>query len=406
MSEVRRPPILMDIVEEHFDELDFLWEHREANVFTPDWTLHDLAQHEERMEAHLDGLRIAGEAGRELVRDRLEADEPSAATAAGLVLLSGSAPRDVDLVLDHFAGGDDAVVDGIRVALRHHGIDGIGDRVRELAAGEAELPAVCACDVLAFHRVASFAGARFLGSEEPLVRRLALGALGRTGQLALDQVADALEDAEPEVRRAALGEAARARVGGFVDLCRSAALRATDPDPECVRFLGALSLPGDGELLRAALDRPEIAADVVVALGASGRAENVPLLLELMDDGALGPDAVRAYRRLTGADDLEGHLPVPREEVAEGEDEREVLPPDPEKARADWARRRDETDGSALLQSGFVLEPDRLPSAFPMLTLESRRDVYLRARFVGDGSVADLELEAPAVRQGAPRSGP
>lgn len=403
MSEVWRPTVLMDIVEEHFDELDFLWEHREANVFTSDWTVEDLAYHESRMEAHLDGLRIAAEDGRELARERIRADEPSAATAAALVLLDGRHQADVDLVLELFAEGDEPAVDGVRVALRHVAIDGLEHRLRELAAGEADLPAVAACDVLAFHRVARFAAARFLESEEPLERRLALGALGRTGQLLADQVEASLADPEASVRVTALREAARAGLPGLAGLCRAAAVRRTDPDPVCVRFLGVLGDPSDCAHLLDALRRPELAADAVLGLGAAGRVEHVPVLLDLMEDERLGPDAVTAYRRITGADDVEGHLPIPREPVAEGEDEREALPPDPGKARADWAGRRDAMAEDSAWQEGIRIDGSALPDGVDALTLGVRRDVFLRSRARAPRETPDLELERLADPPRTPR---
>ena len=61
--------ILEDVIEEHAEEAAFLWQQREEAVRAPDFDIEDIMEADERVEAHLDGLRIAGQTGWEVTRD-------------------------------------------------------------------------------------------------------------------------------------------------------------------------------------------------------------------------------------------------------------------------------------------------------------------------------------------------
>jgi len=137
----------------------------------------------------------------------------------------------------------------------------------------------------------------------------------------------------------------------------------------------------------------------VAALGAMGRVEGVPILLNLTEDDALGVPATSAYKRITGAGDVEGEAPFPPPEVPEGENEAEDLPPDSEKARADWKKREGSMSPEVPWQMGIPVPPGEFPQDRETLTLEARRDLYFRLRARGGPAVPDLELEALAVRQ-------
>jgi hypothetical protein len=51
-----------DILEEHYEELQYLWGHRQVALRSPRHVLRHLTEFEERMEAHVQGLLIAVEA--------------------------------------------------------------------------------------------------------------------------------------------------------------------------------------------------------------------------------------------------------------------------------------------------------------------------------------------------------
>lgn len=83
----RSPQIIETIVEQHAEEAAFLWLLRDAAVSAPHYDLKDLAELDERVEAHIDGLRIAGDPGWEICAAGLEQEEPGEVFAAGVLAL-------------------------------------------------------------------------------------------------------------------------------------------------------------------------------------------------------------------------------------------------------------------------------------------------------------------------------
>jgi uncharacterized protein (TIGR02270 family) len=81
------PAIIETIVSQHAEEAAFLWLQRDGAVHEPHYSLKDLAKLDDRVEAHLDGLRIAGEGGWSLCRKNLEIKEPGEVFAAGVLAL-------------------------------------------------------------------------------------------------------------------------------------------------------------------------------------------------------------------------------------------------------------------------------------------------------------------------------
>jgi len=63
--------ILFDILEEHIEEADFLWQQRANALASHDYTLDELAEVEERLLAHLDGLVLGEKAAWGLIEPKL-----------------------------------------------------------------------------------------------------------------------------------------------------------------------------------------------------------------------------------------------------------------------------------------------------------------------------------------------
>jgi len=399
MTQLGRPNVIPDIVEEHFEELDFLWEQREGVVFAPDWTLEDLAELEERAEAHLDGLRLAELHAVDLARPFLAGDETFAATAATLVLMETGAQSFADEVVAALeAAGTPEARDGIRIGLRHARIDAVRERLVRLAGRDDPALAAAAADVLAFHRVGVDGVERLLDAEDPAVRVLALGALGRLGRLREpERLRTLLADDAERVRRAALGAAAASGLPDLETLCREAALDREAPVLEAMRFLGVFGNPVDLPLLEAAAADEECGAVAIEALGALGRVQAIPVLIERMEEGeAHVRAAAAAYARITAFADLGGERPAGEgvSDAADEEDEEDdAPPPDPDRARAWWAGNAERFPEEARWKDGIDVSEMPAPRLDSPLSLASWRELAWARSAAEEGPVPAADPE-------------
>ena len=67
--------IIPVIVEQHAEEAAFLWLLRDSAVIEPHYSLPDVAHLDNRTEAHIDRLRIAGDEGWEIYKETLVWEE-------------------------------------------------------------------------------------------------------------------------------------------------------------------------------------------------------------------------------------------------------------------------------------------------------------------------------------------
>jgi uncharacterized protein (TIGR02270 family) len=307
--------IIEDIVSQHAEEAAFLWLLRDNAVRSPHYKLKDLADLEERVEAHLDGLRVAGEEAWRFCEEGLKQGESGEVFAAGYIALDGVQKDWLASVLE--------VVVTVPETARGL-LSALGWVDREKLQGQV---------------------VAWLRDEQPLLRRIGFGACGVQRVDCGNHLAGALEDDEAGVRTRAL------RCVGEIRRCDllHAVLEHLDDKDEVCRFQAAWSatLLGESRGLRAlcrfaespgphreaaaqlalrAMDtasamqwvrelnrQPGSASLVVAATGIIGDPVSIPWLIERMKQPELARVAGEAFSLITGVDlaydDLEGDWP-------------------------------------------------------------------------------------------------
>jgi uncharacterized protein (TIGR02270 family) len=401
--------ILIDILQEHLEEADFLFHQRENALSDRAYDLGDLAELEERLLAHLDGLVLGGKEAWEILAPKLAEGELGEVFAAGFVALeSGDAAR-IDLVQKAFAGAEAAVLDGIRHALRHTVSPKAEEIGRAFLSAEKGAVRAAAIDVLSFRRIPIDAKPlrSALNGKDPLAVAAAVQAAGRLRIAELkSEVETALENDSPEVRREAMGAGLLLKSEKALGRARKSVTSKSEEAGDALILLGLAGHPEDGSLLVQNLGEAKLVRAAVIALGLSGRVAAINPLIRLTADPKLSRLAGEAIRTVTGVDLKEKKLtaPAPPQPEAALNDDEEVpddpdagLPfPDAKKLEGWWKESASRFDKKNRYRSGrphgreALIEilrngplPERRHAAFDLSIINPAAPLLETAAFAG-----------------------
>ena len=107
------------LIEEHLEELAFLWMQRQGALRSSDYTLRAFLELEERLEAHVQGILVAGEAAGPMLLERIAAEETSACFAAAYAMLRLDRPPLGETVVQELLSSEADRRAGLTMALSH-----------------------------------------------------------------------------------------------------------------------------------------------------------------------------------------------------------------------------------------------------------------------------------------------
>lgn len=418
-------PVIAAIVQQHAEEAVFLRELRTRLVRAPHVGLLQLGRLDERIEAHLDGLRLAASDG----TARLLALLDGAGTGAVFALAVRALETRDGALLDRLLAvvpalaEDDAGWRGLASALGWvpaTTLQGVVPRLLAAAEPHARAAWLAACRL---HRVdPGGALARAMGDPAARVRCEALrcaAAAGRADMLGAAKAAVADGDAAT-VFEAAWSAVLLGERGAAWQVLAHAAQHSPPAQAERALMLAMASArPREASELARRLSAaaqgtqaaPHASRRMIDALAMLGDARFVPWLVDRMGDPTLARRAGQAWCWITGADlaadDLEARdapdrPPQPSEEPQDEDvavDEDEDLPwPDPARVAAWWSRHASSLPTGERLFAGAPVGRDGASRALTVRTQRMRAYAALQLAMLRPGEPL-FAVAAPARRQ-------
>lgn len=380
-----------DILDEHLEELQVLLSHRATLLRSPFAYLRDLANLDERLLAHLDGIKAVGESALPAVAALLDADDTGSVQAAMFALLHLDARDALPRAAESFrtAQGERLIAMGEVMLL------GPANATLPLAESRAR-DADSLATVVSARVIARFSARRpraeglaaLVRDPSPLVRRQAW-LLDAELELALDakSYAVAMRDDDPSAKREGMFAAARCSIAGVLTIARKAAEKPTKESADALRLLAVLATREDEKRMKYVVTEPTLGPLRFELAGLHGSPAHIDLLLEAMrnDDPRTAIAAGAAFRRMTGMDVESTHRAMLPPEDGSTRDEfeaeflDEALLPDPIRAKERWERVAPGFTEAQRICGG--LDATGALPAVDSLDMDSRWWHMLRARF-------------------------
>lgn len=407
------PAVVPGVVAQHLEDAVSLRALRSRLLRSPDVTLNQLVRADERLAAHLDGLRLAGEHATRLSRVALGSPGVGEVFVATVLAIEQRDTAQIDRLLSLIGVVPDAAraMSSAFGWTPRHALRGLTTELLGSSSAAGRRLGLAAC---AQHRVDP-AGlvAEAAQHDDAALRTRALrmaGELGRVDLLAL--CLEHLGDDAPACRMAAAW--AGVLLGDRSDALQALHDIAAAPGPAQLEALPLFLASADPEasrtLVRALATRQAPVSTLIRAAGWAGDPQVVPWLIKHMDNEAHAPWAGEAFSFVTGADLVALNLEkpgtaapanapadaVPAEPIDDADTD---LPwPDAEKISTWWQAK------GSRFQPGtryFVGEPPSVAHCISVLKNGFQRQRIAAAEYLGllQPGTPLFNVAAPAWRQ-------
>ena len=286
MAEHSGRPLRWDIYDTHLEEAAFRWSQWENALDAPDFTLEEVAELEEPVAAHVDGLVLGGEPVATRLLVPALGEDPERIVAAALALLGAEGAYGPAAVLEALPAAEPPALAALRRAFELTSSAGIPALLPSLLKKEDAVPERVALvlDTLGTHGLATAQRCTpFLTHPEPLVVAAALRAASRA-RLPLEPalLQRALDSSAPELRDAAILVGLMGGQRAAWAACRAVAESRTPGGRRPLLLLGMNGDERDVKRLLELLSDEKLRPDVLWALGFSGRVAAADACVELL----------------------------------------------------------------------------------------------------------------------------
>lgn len=348
--------IIPGIILQHADEAAFLWLLRGGAISAPHCSLADLAKLDDQVEAHLDGLRIAGPEGWRVCMESWKWEASSEIFAAGfLAFEAGDQPRIRQIL--KIVTEEPGLAEGLVSALGWLPVSPAQSHARKLLSSETTVlrrAGLAACAVRRQDLGDALRAA--VHDSDQTLRARACKAMGELGRLELvPEAAHALSSDNAEVRfwaawSVALLNGSASAVSLLQSIAEAPGLRQAQALQLAMR---RLPLP-EAKVWRTKLSQqPALVRLAVLSAGHLGDPEPVPWLISQMKPLPFARVAGEAFTLITGVDlpyqDLERKPPEdfsagptedPKDQNVEMDPDDNLPWPDPSLIQKWWDKNR------------------------------------------------------------------
>jgi uncharacterized protein (TIGR02270 family) len=404
--------ILESIIRQHAEEAAFLWVLRDISIRRSHLSLDSLTDLDYRVDAHLDGLLVAGEAGWEICRKALGEGEAGELFAASCLAFESGRDDRIRAVLA-FSNKDRGLSRGIVSALGWLSYPRVEGHIRQLLSDDSTALRLIGLAASTAHRRDPGRSLNdALTDPDLLLKAHALRAIGRLGRKdLLPYIMDFRESEDPLCRFNAAWSGAMLGDGASADtLMEFAGTDAPWAEEAVMTALGRMPLAAALEWQKELTQKPDTFRVSVVGAGMIGDPCLVPWLIERMSVPELARIAGEAFSMITGADIsacLEGKPPEgfesgptenPEDEDVGIDPDGDLPWPDPEAIPAWWGKNRARFRPGTRYLAGEPMTVENLQHVLKTGYQCRRRAAAMALSKINPGEPL-FEVRAPGFRQ-------